>query len=213
VFDILNLTPFVRKHKSNPVTGEPMTTADIIRLHMVKNSDGVWHCPVLYKVFNQNTHIVAIKTTGNVFCYDAVHELNIKAKNYFDLLTGEPFKKSDIITLQNPEDPAQVELRDIGNFKYLQSIRDDTTSAAQNPIRHNPTSDRVMKEYEKFLTSDEGIARSKLKISSISSLTEYSEDVEGGLLIATCQVVLMIAVSTQSFWPCRQPQPRSILVT
>ena len=29
-----------------------------------------YHCPVTYKVFTQNSHIVAVKTTGNVFAYE-----------------------------------------------------------------------------------------------------------------------------------------------
>lgn len=43
---------------------------------------------------------MAIKTTGNVYSYDAIEELNIKPKNWRDLLTGEPFKKEDIIHIQ-----------------------------------------------------------------------------------------------------------------
>lgn len=31
---------------------------------------GEYHCPVLNKVFTEFTHIVAVKTTGNVFCYE-----------------------------------------------------------------------------------------------------------------------------------------------
>ena len=31
---------------------------------------GEFHCPVLNKVFTEFTHIVAVKTTGNVFCYE-----------------------------------------------------------------------------------------------------------------------------------------------
>ena len=33
-------------------------------------STGQYHCPVTFKVFNQNTHIVAIKQTGNVYSFD-----------------------------------------------------------------------------------------------------------------------------------------------
>lgn len=33
-------------------------------------SAGEFHCPVLNKVFTEFTHIVAVKTTGNVFCYE-----------------------------------------------------------------------------------------------------------------------------------------------
>lgn len=34
---------------------------------------GEFQCPVLNKVFTEFTHIVAIKTTGNVFCYEVCH--------------------------------------------------------------------------------------------------------------------------------------------
>ena len=54
------------------------------------------------QVFNTSTHIAAIKTTGNVFCYEAIEELNIKAKNYKDLISDEPFTRSDIIVIQGP---------------------------------------------------------------------------------------------------------------
>lgn len=32
-----------------------------------------YHCPVTFKVFNENTHIVAIRTTGNVFAFDVIN--------------------------------------------------------------------------------------------------------------------------------------------
>ncbi len=34
---------------------------------------GKYHCPVTFKVFNQNSHILAVKTTGNVFSYEVGH--------------------------------------------------------------------------------------------------------------------------------------------
>lgn len=52
------------------------------------------------QVFNESTMIAAIKTSGNVYNHEAINELNIKGKNMTDLLTGEPFKKEDIIILQ-----------------------------------------------------------------------------------------------------------------
>jgi peptidyl-prolyl cis-trans isomerase-like protein 2 len=61
---------------------------------------GEYHCPVLNKVFTEFTHIVAVKTTGNVFCYEAIKELNIKTKNWKELLTEEPFTRADLITIQ-----------------------------------------------------------------------------------------------------------------
>lgn len=50
IFDILNIMPYVRKHKKNPVTGEPLTPKDLVRLNISKNGDGKWHCPVTFKV-------------------------------------------------------------------------------------------------------------------------------------------------------------------
>jgi hypothetical protein len=42
----------------------------LTKLSVHKNSKGEPHCPVLFKVFNNNSHIVAIKNTGNVFSYE-----------------------------------------------------------------------------------------------------------------------------------------------
>jgi peptidyl-prolyl cis-trans isomerase-like 2 len=136
-----------------------MATSDIIRLHMAKNPDGLWHCPVVFKVFNNNTHIVAIRTTGNVYSYEAVHELNIKPNHYADLLTGEAFHRSDIITLQNPDDVEHVKLRDLNNFKYLQMMREDAAENSKTEIRHNATSERVIQEFEKKQQENKIIAQ------------------------------------------------------
>lgn len=148
VFDFVNLFPYVRKHKSNPITGIPMSPSDIIRLNMAKNNEGEWHCPVTCKVFNNTTHVVAIKSTGNVFCYDAVFELNIKPKNFVDLLTSEPFTKADIITLQDPQNEEHMSRRDINTFAHLKIVREDIAVAkrAESKVRSNPTADLVMKE-------------------------------------------------------------------
>lgn len=59
-----------------------------------------YHCPITFKEFTEHSHIVAIRPTGNVYSYDAIKELNLKSKNFKDLINGEPFVKADIITLQ-----------------------------------------------------------------------------------------------------------------
>ena len=48
----------------------------------------------MYKTFSPHTSIVAIKTTGNVYCQEAVEQLNFKAKNFKDLLTDQPFTRA-----------------------------------------------------------------------------------------------------------------------
>ena len=44
------------------------------------------------------------------YSFDAVEELNIKARNFTDLLTGQPFTRADIITLQDPSDMTKLEI-------------------------------------------------------------------------------------------------------
>ncbi|CAI0508015.1 unnamed protein product [Linum tenue] len=102
IFEIMHIIPYIKKFGKHPVTGAPLKQGDLIPLNFHKNSEEEFHCPVLNKVFTEFTHIVAIKTTGNVFCYEAVKELNIKTKNWKELLTDEPFTREDLITLQNP---------------------------------------------------------------------------------------------------------------
>jgi peptidyl-prolyl cis-trans isomerase-like 2 len=46
--------------------------------------------------FTDNSHVVAIRPSGNVYAWEAVEELNIKQKNWIDLLTSEPFTRKDV---------------------------------------------------------------------------------------------------------------------
>uniref|UniRef100_A0A8B9Z3Y6 RING-type E3 ubiquitin-protein ligase PPIL2 n=1 Tax=Buteo japonicus TaxID=224669 RepID=A0A8B9Z3Y6_9AVES len=104
VFDILSIVPWIKKYGTNPITGEVSNDGCIHMMSLLSLSfsppSGKYHCPVLFTVFTNNSHIVAIKTTGNVFAYEAVEQLNIKPKSYKDLLTDEPFTRQDIVTLQ-----------------------------------------------------------------------------------------------------------------
>lgn len=102
VFDLLQIVPYLQKHKQHPITKQPLAPKELVKLNIAKNSEGELHCPVTLKALNQHSHIVAIRNTGNVYSFEAVNELNRKQRNWFDLLTGEPFTSSDIIELQNP---------------------------------------------------------------------------------------------------------------
>merc|ERR1712150_256363 len=72
----------------------------------------------MYKVLNNNVHVAAIKTTGIVYSYEAVEEMNIKTKNWKDLLTDEPFVRNDIIELQNPKNYTKFNL---ANFHHIRN--------------------------------------------------------------------------------------------
>jgi peptidyl-prolyl cis-trans isomerase-like protein 2 len=131
IFDVEVIGAWLDKHPNqNPVNGEPLSKKDLIRLNFARNassdslgaglSDGKGDLidPVTYKVFTDNTHIVAIRhgTYANVFAWETVERMNIKAKLWQDLVDDEPFTRADIITLQDPQNAAS---RNLEQFKYL----------------------------------------------------------------------------------------------
>ena len=70
---------------------------------------------------------------GNVYSNDAIQELNIKPKNFLDLLTDLPFTKSDIITLQ---DPKSLDKFNISNFYYIKHDLSLSKEEDANPMRN-----------------------------------------------------------------------------
>uniref|UniRef100_A0A8C9U7S2 Peptidylprolyl isomerase (cyclophilin)-like 2 n=1 Tax=Scleropages formosus TaxID=113540 RepID=A0A8C9U7S2_SCLFO len=92
---------------------------------------GKYHCPVLYTVFTNNSHIVANKVTGNVFSYEAVEQLNFKPKNFKDLLTDEAFTRQDIITLQDPTNLDKFNVSDFFHVKNNMKVPDPDEEKAK----------------------------------------------------------------------------------
>lgn len=117
IFDLPALIPYLKKYKSNPVTGKPLEFKMLIQLNFHKNAENEFHCPVLFRNFSKTSHIVAIATTGNVYSMEAVEQLNIKTKNWKDLITDEPFERKDIITLQNPNDLSKFNISTFHHIK------------------------------------------------------------------------------------------------
>lgn len=68
IFELLSIVPYLKKYGINPVTGERLSAKDLIKLNFSKNAEGKYHCPVTFKVFTENSHIVAIGTTGEIYC-------------------------------------------------------------------------------------------------------------------------------------------------
>lgn len=135
VFDLMNIIPYIKKHGRHPVTGGTLKQEDLIPLTFHKNSDGEFQCPVLNKIFTEFTHIVAVRTTGNVFCYEAIKELNLKTKNWKELLTDEPFTKADLITIQNPNALDAKVLIEFDHVKNSLALDDEDL----NKMKEDPT--------------------------------------------------------------------------
>uniref|UniRef100_A0A8D0EYV3 Peptidylprolyl isomerase like 2 n=1 Tax=Strix occidentalis caurina TaxID=311401 RepID=A0A8D0EYV3_STROC len=160
VFDIVSIVPWIKKYGTNPITGEKLDAKSLIKLNFAKNSEGKYHCPVLFTVFTNNSHIVAIKTTGNVFAYEAVEQLNIKPKSYKDLLTDEPFTRQDIVTLQ---DPTNLDKFNVSNFFHVKNnikvIDPDEEKAKLDPSYYlkntnTETRETLLELYKEFKGDD-----------------------------------------------------------
>lgn len=110
VFDLATIVPWLQSKGTNPTTGKPLDPKDLIKLVFSKNDEDEYCDPITKKIFNDHTHIVAIASTGNVFAYETITTLNYKAKNLVDLVSDEPFTRSDVVTIQDPHDLATDDL-------------------------------------------------------------------------------------------------------
>nr|XP_028565237.1 LOW QUALITY PROTEIN: RING-type E3 ubiquitin-protein ligase PPIL2 [Podarcis muralis] len=163
IFDLLNIVPWIKKYGTNPSTGEKLEAKSLIKLNFAKNSSGKYHCPVLFTVFTNNSHIVAIKTTGNVFAYEAVEQLNIKTKTYKDLLSDEPFTRQDIITLQDPTNLDKFNVSGFFHVKNNLKVTDpDDEKARSDPSYYlknaNVETRETLSELYKEFKGDEVLA-------------------------------------------------------
>ncbi|KAK1962922.1 cyclophilin type peptidyl-prolyl cis-trans isomerase/CLD [Colletotrichum sublineola] len=148
IFDVEVINSWLEKHDTNPVDGEPLSAKDLIKLNFARNagtdsrsaglSDGQGDLidPVTFKVFTDNTHIVAVRhgSYANVFAWETVERMNIKAKNWRDLVDDEEFTRADIITLQDPQNAAS---RDLSQFKFLKDGEEAILTKQQEEERKN----------------------------------------------------------------------------
>lgn len=177
-----NAIPYVQKYKVHPVNGTPLEVKDLIKLHFSKNKNGEYECPITHKEINDNSHIVVIKTTGNVFLYEAVEEMNIKLNDYKDLLNGTPFQKEDIIILQDPKD-INRHTKNLASFHHIQENKNNKEHEKESDPHYgiNITSEteRILKAV-KVDDSKNGILyknKPKGEPTKSSSLTSSSIDI------------------------------------
>eukprot|EP00588_Corethron_pennatum_P008370 CAMPEP_0194290662 /NCGR_PEP_ID=MMETSP0169-20130528/41779_1 /TAXON_ID=218684 /ORGANISM="Corethron pennatum, Strain L29A3" /LENGTH=578 /DNA_ID=CAMNT_0039038321 /DNA_START=41 /DNA_END=1773 /DNA_ORIENTATION=+ len=168
VFDNASIVPYLMKHGVDPVTGKCAAVRDLIQLNIEKDERDRWQCPILCKPFNDHSRVVAILQgdgTANVYSKEAVDELNVRARNWTDLVTGRSFSKKDVLVLQNPDDASH---RDINNFVHIKDRRlahrpstsrdevggDDNTKKSggaaafqfSGNVRHNSTACRILEK-------------------------------------------------------------------
>lgn len=159
IFDLMSIIPFLRKYGVSPVDGEKISVKDLVKLKFHKNSDDKYHCPVTFKVFNENAHIVAIRTSGNVFAYDAVERLNIKPSYWKDLLTDEVFVRKDIITIQDPTNLDKFNMQSFYHIKKKLKLtteedEDDKYNSKKNLKAMNFETKAALEELEREYKGD-----------------------------------------------------------
>uniref|UniRef100_A0A672JFM6 RING-type E3 ubiquitin transferase n=1 Tax=Salarias fasciatus TaxID=181472 RepID=A0A672JFM6_SALFA len=148
VFDLLSIVPWIKKYGTNPATGEVRArNVSLLDESMSSFLPGKYHCPVMFNVFTNNSHIVANRVTGNVFSFEAVEQLNIKTKSFKDLLTDEPFARKDIITLQDPTNLDKFNVSDFFHVKNnMKCLDPDEEKAKQDPAYHLKTTNLETRE-------------------------------------------------------------------
>ncbi|KAM7220769.1 putative cyclophilin type peptidyl-prolyl cis-trans isomerase [Rhypophila decipiens] len=175
IFDVEVISTWLDKHATNPVNGEPLAAKDLIKLNFARNADiddadrnrvtdgkGDLIDPVTFKVFTDNTHIVAIRhgNYANVFAWETVERMNIKAKMWRDLVDDVEFGRKDIITLQDPQNAAS---RDLSQFKYLQDGEEAILTKEQEAERNagNVNIEALGRVGEKVLRAKEAVERAR----------------------------------------------------
>ncbi|GAB1320774.1 cyclophilin peptidyl-prolyl cis-trans isomerase Cyp8 [Madurella fahalii] len=186
IFDVEVISAWLEKHATNPINGEPLAAKDLIRLNFARNADtatgggggggsssssgngvptdgkGDFIDPVTFKVFTDNTHIVAVRhgSYANVFAWETVERMNIKAKMWRDLVDDAEFGRKDIITLQDPQNAAS---RDLSRFKYLQDGQDALPTREQEEQRQQGgiNIDALGRIGDKVLRAKEAVQRAR----------------------------------------------------
>ncbi|KAJ1074206.1 hypothetical protein K5549_019849, partial [Capra hircus] len=160
VFDLLNIVPWLKKYGTNPSNGEKLDGRSLIKLNFAKNSEVYQKCDT---VFLEAQEVTAVGQTWPVLGSEAVEQLNIKAKNFRDLLTDEPFCRQDIITLQ---DPTNLDKFNVSNFFHVKNnmkiIDPDEEKAKQDPsyyLKNTNTETReTLQELYREFKGDEVLA-------------------------------------------------------
>jgi len=173
IFDITSIVPFLKQFGINPVTGEKLVSKDLTKLQFHKNSEDRYHCPVTFKIFNENTHIVAVKISGNVFSYEAVERLNIKPGNWKDLISGEDFVRKDLITIQDPLDLKKFNLSKFFHLKKNLKVISEEEESRKNSRYHlkavNSETKSTLDELDRDFKLPEKLVEKVVKADAINA--------------------------------------------
>lgn len=158
------------------MNGQPLKSSDLIKLVFAKNEADEYVDPVTYKVFTDNTHIVSLRHGGsaNVFAWETVERLNIKAKMWRDLVSDEEFTRKDIITLQ---DPQNLESRDLSSFEYLKEGNEGPMKKDEEESGINVA---AMGSSAKIIKAKEAVAKARAERAQQSAAVASAKSAASG---------------------------------
>ena len=181
IFDVEVISQWLEKHGTNPVDGKPLKSKDLIKLNFARNGDtdaqdgngeslGEMVDPVTFKVFTDNTHVVAIRhgNEANVFAWDTIERLNIKAKMWKDLVDDREFGRSDIITLQ---DPQNIESRNLSKYRFIQEGESVLTKKQEEERKGgNVNIDALGRVGDKVLRAKEAVEKARRERAALGDV-------------------------------------------
>ncbi|KAK0402705.1 hypothetical protein QR680_016486 [Steinernema hermaphroditum] len=174
IFDLTQITAYLKKHGVSPCTGKKMKASELIPLKFAKDKEGKFCCPVTFRTFTQTSHIVAIKTTGNVFSKEAIDELNLKRNHLRDLLTDVPFQRKDIITIQDPNHLEKFNMEQFNHVKL--DLKTSAQIKAEKLQRENP------KFFIRFINNEAKEALAQLEREYIPAKKEEKPELIGDVV-------------------------------
>jgi peptidyl-prolyl cis-trans isomerase-like protein 2 len=140
--------------------------------------------PVTFKVFTDNTHVVAIRhgTEANVFAWDTIERLNIKAKMWRDLVDDREFGRADIITLQ---DPQNIESRDLSKYKFVQEGTTVLTKEQEEERKGgNVNIDALGRVGDKVLRAKEAVEKARKERAALGDVNRSKALTQSGQMAA-----------------------------
>lgn len=190
IFELAAIMEFLQHFKINPITGKAMEPKALIKLNFAKNHEDAFHCPTLFKPFTKNSHIVCVATTGNVFSFEAIEQLNLKTKNYKDLVDDTPFTRKDLITIQ---DPGSLEKFNISTFyhvkKNLHVETEEEILEKKNPQRRlktiNMETKEILSELERDYKPQEEVSVEKQSADNVNAAHYSTGAVSAGFTSTT----------------------------
>ena len=116
IFEKKYIINYISKYHKNPIDFSPLSIKNLIKLNFYKGNNNKFCCPITLKEYSENTKIVIIKETGNVYSYEAYLELNKNIKNFKDLLNDQKFEPKNVIIINDPNNK-----KIINNFKFIKN--------------------------------------------------------------------------------------------